>query len=360
MAGSTPPQLFAALAAKFGWEDKVRDWMTDAKGLGAATLLDFLHAATTVEDVAAMVTADKADNKFLMKSRLRQAWLSLKQASEEQERIKRKGLDESDLDQLLTQPELDDMEARHWARYKMIWPPEIAPSDLLLSRLVRELGKRLLSVKEVLKVKTQAQQQRMSRKRTKMGDGIELIMGETMGEDSPRDVHSYLAGLQTLMIAYSKAGCETRQGAKQLEPKGTDSTRVVQCPLDVVMRYYYRVQDRAVKCGSLEWILSRDEADRAVWVDKYRNGADTLGEVIAQVMVMREAMWEVPLQRAVHQPKLQVEGQGAGKGNQGQRTRTGSWVQCQKPCATGPSFVLHFSRTSARTPTAEIDISAEW
>ena len=117
MAGSTPPQLFAALAAKFGWEDKVRDWMTDSKGLGAATLLDFLHAATTVEDVAAMVTAAKADKEFLMKSRLRQAWLSLKQASEEQERIKRKGLDESDLDQLLTQPELDDMEARHWARY---------------------------------------------------------------------------------------------------------------------------------------------------------------------------------------------------------------------------------------------------
>ena len=154
-----------------------------------------------------------------------------------------------------------------------------------------------------------------------MGDGIELIMGETMGEDSPRDVHSYLAGLQTLMIAYSKAGCEIRQGAPQLEPKGTDSTRVVQCPLDVVMRYYYRVQDRAVKCGSLEWILSRDEADRAVWVDKYRNGADTLGEVIAQVMVMREAMWEVPLQRALHQPKLQVEVKGAGKGSQGQQTR---------------------------------------
>ena len=70
------------------------------------------------------------------------------------------------------------MEARPWGRYKTIWPPEVAPSDLLLSRLVRELGKRLLSVKEVLKVKTQAQQQRMSRERTKMGEGIEIITGE--------------------------------------------------------------------------------------------------------------------------------------------------------------------------------------
>ena len=65
-----------------------------------------------------------------------------------------------DMDDLLTASVLDDIEARHWARYKMTWPPEIALADALISRIVRELEKRTLSVQVVLKVRTQAHQQR--------------------------------------------------------------------------------------------------------------------------------------------------------------------------------------------------------
>ena len=82
-----------------------------------------------------------------------------------------------------------------------------------------------------------------------------------------------------------------------LEVKGAESTRFVDVPLDVVMRYHYRLQNRAARFGgqaSLRWIMQRDEAEREMWVDRFRNSSDTLGEVIAAIFVTREAMWEVP------------------------------------------------------------------
>ena len=45
---------------------------------------------------------------------------------------------------------------------------------------------------------------------------------------------------------------------------------------------------------ALDWIQKRDEADRAVWVDRYRNTKKGLGEVILETIVAREAMWELP------------------------------------------------------------------
>ena len=65
-----------------------------------------------------------------------------------------------DMDDLLGASVPDDIETRHWARYKMTWPPEIAPADTLISRIAGELEKRTLSVQLVFKVRTQAHQQR--------------------------------------------------------------------------------------------------------------------------------------------------------------------------------------------------------
>ena len=79
------------------------------------------------------------------------------------------------MDDLLTASALDDIEARHWARYKMTWPPEIAPADTLISRIVRELEKRTLSVQMVFKVRTQAHQQRDVRKRIRAAEGLEMV-----------------------------------------------------------------------------------------------------------------------------------------------------------------------------------------
>ena len=77
-----------------------------------------------------------------------------------------------------------------------------------------------------------------------------------------------------------------------------DSSMVVECPLDILMRYFYRVQDRAWRMPyplALDWIWRHDEAERTVWVDRYRNSQETLGEVIKHCLITREAMWEIPL-----------------------------------------------------------------
>eukprot|EP00972_Heterocapsa_arctica_P088867 13105072-Heterocapsa_arctica.AAC.1 len=71
--------VFTKLAISFNIEDKVRDLLIAEERLGARTLDNFLHAAATQEEVAALATQANPDNKFLTTSRLRQAWLTLRQ-----------------------------------------------------------------------------------------------------------------------------------------------------------------------------------------------------------------------------------------------------------------------------------------
>eukprot|EP00972_Heterocapsa_arctica_P022571 3320619-Heterocapsa_arctica.AAC.1 len=108
----------------------------------------------------------------------------------------------------------------------MSWPPEVMPSDTTVSRVVREVDKRMLSVRDALKVRTQTQQQRGVRKRTRLGDGMEVIHNEAELEELVPSTHNYLQCLLTLLIAYSIAGCKLRTDAPVVETKSTDSTKV--------------------------------------------------------------------------------------------------------------------------------------
>ena len=146
MATPTVAEVFDELATKFDLEPPVRTWLTAQDGLGATKLDDFIFAASSPADISKMIEAAKPSNKFLQTSRLRQAWEACGQAKKDEAELVKKGLDESDLDKLLEQPVLDDLAARFWSRYKMAYPPEIAPSDLMISRISRELDKRLSSV----------------------------------------------------------------------------------------------------------------------------------------------------------------------------------------------------------------------
>ena len=51
----------------------------------------------------------------------------------------------------------------------------------------------------------------------------------------------------TLMIAYAMAGSKQRTGAPATEPKGTDCTKMVEVPLDVVRRHRFRAHSTASK-----------------------------------------------------------------------------------------------------------------
>ena len=63
------------------------------------------------------------------------------------------------------------------------------------------------------------------------------------------------------------------------------------------MHYYFRAQDRAHSLQyhmALGWIQRKDEAERTVWVDRFRNSTESLGEIIQHTLQTREAMWELP------------------------------------------------------------------
>ena len=116
---------------------------------------------------------------------------------------KRRGADDHDLDSLLPQSDLDDMENRAWKRYKVSFSPEREPCDALVSRIAKELDKRLLCFKELQKVKSRAFEQDAKRRRTKVGD-IEFIHDEP--EDEEVDTESlggFLSKLWILMLAYT-------------------------------------------------------------------------------------------------------------------------------------------------------------
>ena len=296
--GPATVKVSAELGEKFNLEPKVATWLTSAKGLGARTLDDFLFSCDDPKDVKKLAREAEPENEFMAVGRLRQAWHALKRSREAAEDVKRVGLDTSDMDEILPSAILDDIEARHWNRYKMSWPPEMSPADTVVSRIVRELEKRTLGVRGVFKIRTQAHQQKGMRKRTKLANDIEILSAEAEEHEVRHTTQNYFAGLQTLLIAYSKAGAKLRADAPECEPKAMDSTMVVECPLDILMRYFYRVQDRAWRLPyplALDWILRHGEAERTVWVERYGNSKETLGEVIKHSFITREAMWEIPL-----------------------------------------------------------------
>ena len=62
--------------------------------------------------------------------------------------------------------------------------------------------------------------------------------------------------------------------------------------------YYAKMQKAILTnpqvCG-LDWIQTRDEAERQVWIEEHRSSTKSLGVIIVQVMARRDSMWESPL-----------------------------------------------------------------
>ena len=73
------------------------------------------------------------------------------------------------------------------------------------------------------------------------------------------------------MLAFAMAGAEpTASPPKDLEVKGAATVKYVLVPLDIVMNYLFRIQEKIQKVPhsiQLEWLITRDEGERALWVD---------------------------------------------------------------------------------------------
>ena len=134
-----------------------------------------------------------------------------------------------------------------------------------------------------------------TQKKRKLAEG--LYTEEAEDEDKiPHDWENYLDRLLTLLLAYAMAGVTPRASVKDASMEkalGADSTGFVEVPLDVVMHYFYRAKRQSSilpLSQRLAWLEARDLEDRSDWVAKFRESSKSLGEVIKETCVARDAL----------------------------------------------------------------------
>ena len=297
---STVTVAFDALALKYGLSAEVRTWLTDPNGLNSSSIDDFVFAMATESEASLIVDGANvaSGQKIQQTSRVRQAWAGARKARSDAELIKARGRDDTDLDALLTQQQLDDIQDVFYARYRMRYPASVMPSDAVVSRISKEVDKRAITMRDLWKVKTQSQLLRAVRRKTQLGDGVEVL--HPTAEDEGREVQSisnYLTKLHSLLLAYAIVGSKALSAAPSPEKRGTDTCLCVEVPLDIVMKYYFRVKkfSEAVPYSqALAQTRKRDESERELWIEVYRGGDQSLGCVIRQIYNQREAIWQPP------------------------------------------------------------------
>ena len=133
------------------------------------------------------------------------------------------------------------------------------------------------------------------------------------------------------------------------EAFGNDSTRFVKVPWDVLQSYYFRASRSVMsvpEASRLTWLEERDIADRSAWVSQYREGDETLGQVVQSVMEKRGAHWDTPIQSMAVRPETSYQPQHYGaaqtptkqkRGQQkGQGKKTFQKEQKSPPTANSP------------------------
>ena len=238
VAGANPgvAAQIHTLGQEFQIIDTIIKYLKDTVGIGS--LEDFAYMFAKEEDVPPLVAKlSLGDAEPLQIARLRRAWLAVKAAQTESRAVAQA---DGDFDQLLNTKELDAMVAAFWKRYRIILPADIQGSDLLHSRLGRELKTRLLSVRPIWKVQTLLHQMTKDKSRVEVAPHL-LFVHDTDGNDSNvRTFIRYLLKLRSLCFGYAVVGCRPVVGAdsKPTEAYGSYPTEYVEVPLDTVMRYF--------------------------------------------------------------------------------------------------------------------------
>ena len=337
MASSQVTTEFRAIEAKYGWDPAIVDWLLADLGLGAKSVNDFVYALSTEDDAKSLidsVSALDSSKKMLMMSRVKQAWTKLRQQIKDEETLRVKGYDETEMDTLLPQPALDSLQDVFYRRYRVSWPAHMMPSDQVLSRLSKELDKRALTVRDIWKVRSQAQQMKAQRKKQSLGAGIDILHAVAEDDKSgPQTLREYLDKLFTLMLAYAMVGAKGLKNAPDTEPRGSDTLKYVEVPLDMCLKHHARVCKFAYAVPysvSLEMVVKREFGDREQWVDYFRTGDLTLGAVIQKVYEVRDATWQVP-EEFKRQPNTREKPLTKGRDTERKRQRSRERTPPRKP-----------------------------
>ena len=199
----SPEEILKKLGDNFSLDDGVVEALLR---LGVESLQEFRFLWASEQAIETWVAKlGLGDKALLMTARVRRAWaaVGLYYRQVEQDRSK---IALSDLDTMLGETELRDTKQQFWRRYKMRFPPEIHPADTTISRVAREMQKRMLCVYNIWRVKTLQFQLTTSQKKRKLSEGLFLEDGDDE-EVVTHDVDNYLDRLFTLMLAYAMAGC---------------------------------------------------------------------------------------------------------------------------------------------------------
>ena len=292
------------MTADFGFQDKVTALFLKSP---MENLEDFRYYFADEKEIDIFVAADEAlkgSEQRIQISRVRRAWAAVRQNGLRKEN-RNTVSSVAELDDLLEEGTLRDVKVQFWKRYKAKYPVEVSPSDQLLSRCYREMDKRLLTVYNIWKVKTLLHQVTTTKKRKQVGTDLYTFEDEADEAAGAHGVEKYLAMLHTYILALSIAGSSKVQGAPDEEAFGSDSTKLVKVPWDVLQSYYFRAS-RAVmtvpEASRLAWLEGRDIAERATWVSQFREGDEPLGQVVQSVMEKRGAHWDTPIQNMVVRP----------------------------------------------------------
>ena len=278
----TPRELLQKLGDNFGLDEGVVDALVQ---LGVENLQEFRFLWANEQAIETWIAKlGLGDKALLMTARVRRAWaaVGLYYRQVEQDRSK---IALSDLDTMLGETELRDSKQAFWRRYRLRFPAEIHPSDSTISRVAREMQKRMLCIFNVWRVKSLQFQLTTSQEKRKLGDSLFFEDGEDE-EIVAHDVDSYLDRLFTLLLAYAMAGCASVTGAPEATQElglGADTTKFVNVPLDVVYRYFFRAKRSVASMPMqkrLQWLQDRDVEERSEWVSKFRESTAPLGQVI--------------------------------------------------------------------------------
>ena len=296
-ATKTIAEQFNEIGEQYGWEPSVTKFMTSDKGLSAREIIDFTFLLGCDRLMITVNLGDECKEPMQQKSCLRQAWDDLKKAKENEDVLKRKRSDDVDLGKFLTQAELETLANLFWCGCRVELPPALAPYDALVSRVNKELSKRLLTLRDVSKTRFLSQQQRSSHKRIRIAEGVDFVQNEDEGHvESTQSLQMYLDLLQTGLLAYVIAGTTKVKNAPTTESRISDPLISVGVSWDVLIRVHHRatVQVRKVPYAmQLTWLETRIDGELEAWIEEYRNSDKTLGQVIAHVHTSREAVWAV-------------------------------------------------------------------
>ena len=202
---------------------------------------------------------------------------------------------------MLEDSELRDVKTQFWKRYRLRFPADVRPSDSVVSRVSRELSKRMLCVFSVWKVRSLQFQMGSSQRKRKLGEGLFTEEADTE-EVVSHDCDTYLQKLHThdrVCVGGSPAagmGDPTKEFVS-----GANLAEFVEAPLDVLLQYYFRARKAVHRLPAgkrLAWLQHRD-SERAEWVTRYQESTRSLGSVLTELMETRDVI-------GYHQPTAEA------------------------------------------------------